>query len=94
MNYDLNIWDKLSYDTDGRVTGTWVINPYVIPDESTGYGTKEMLSKTFWLRDYEVEMLELHKEDDDFWIDQESLMHEKLVPRRLRKWLGGLSHEG
>jgi len=93
-NYDLNIWDYASYETSGRVTGLWKVNAYGIPYAGAGYGMGSMLEEEFFLTPTQVKMLDLDSGDDDFWVDAESLLEGRLVPRRLRRWLESLSKEG
>ena len=80
VNYDLNIWDKLSYDTSGEEQGGWVINVYEYPYPGSSYGSGRMLEdRTIVLTPKEAEMLTLgwgedlggdYTEDEDFWIDK------------------------
>ena len=81
-NYDLNIWDKLSYETDGEETGGWVINVYQYPSSGAPYGSGTMLEdKTITLTPDEAKRLTLgwgtdlggdYTEDEDFWIDKDT----------------------
>lgn len=92
-NYDLNIWDELAYETSDRLQGGWKINVFDIPFEGAQYGSGTMLEQYLWLRPHEASMMDLQNEDSDFWIDIESLLDDKLVPRRVRKWLESLPQE-
>ena len=87
-NIDLNIWDRWSYQTEGKVTGGWIMNTYVIPQEGAGYGTGEQTEHTLPLRREDAKAMRLGIDtDDDFWVDAVSLLHEDTTPRRVRVWL-------
>lgn len=87
-NIDLNIWDRWSYETDGKVTNGWVINAYTIPDRDSGYGMGEQMSSTLHLRTIDAERMGLGvNTDEDFWVDAETLLHDITTPRRVRRWL-------
>jgi hypothetical protein len=94
-NLDLNVWDKLGYETDYKREG-WVITPYTITKEGDHFGTgKELpnikLSKQDALR------LTLGKrkseggdytEDADFWIDMQGFhVAYRDIPRRITRKL-------
>jgi hypothetical protein len=79
MNYDLNIWDRVGYETNYQETG-WSISVYKIPSVGASYGSGEFVT-SLDLDEQDVEMLTLGKrqrdggdytEDNDFWIDLES----------------------
>lgn len=79
MNYDLNIWDRVGYETNYQETG-WTISVYTIPHQGAHYGSGEHIA-SLDLDEQDVEMLTLGKrqrdggdytEDPDFWIDLES----------------------
>jgi hypothetical protein len=81
-NYDLNIWDKLSYETSGEETGGWVINIYEYGYLGAPFGSGRMLEdKTIELTPTEAKRLTLgwgtdlggdYTEDEDFWIDKQT----------------------
>lgn len=79
MNYDLNIWDRVGYETNYQEEG-WTISVYEIPHQGAHYGSGEHITSRD-LDKHEAEMLTLGKrqrdggdytEDPDFWIDLES----------------------
>jgi hypothetical protein len=79
MNYDLNIWDRVGYETNYKETG-WTITVYSIPHQGAHYGSGDHIANLD-LDEQDVEMLTLGKrqrdggdycEDPDFWIDLES----------------------
>lgn len=89
-NYDLNIWDRWSYETDGEVTGGWVINAYPLveqPDGTLMQDYTEDKQLTLHLREHDVEFLGLNGEEPDFWSDAQYLLEQPDVPRRVRIWL-------
>ena len=87
-NIDLNIWDRWSYQTEGKVTGGWVINTYVIPEFGAGYGTGKQTEHTLYLREKDAKAMRLGEDtDDDFWVDAQSVLHEDTTPRKVRVWL-------
>ena len=78
-NYDLNIWDRVGYETNYQESG-WTISVYSIPHQGAHYGSGEYVTGLD-LDEEDVEMLTLGKrqrdggdytEDPDFWIDLES----------------------
>jgi len=99
-NYDLNIWDKVGYETEYTEEG-WHISVYEIPETGAPYGSgtfREDLS--FPLTDGEAKELTLGKseaqggdytEDSDFWLDVESFFSiYKNVPARVESLLKAL----
>jgi hypothetical protein len=100
-NYDLNIWDKTSYETSGEVTGGWVISVYEYPYLGASYGSGKLLEdKTITLTPTEVKRLTLgwgpdlggdYAEDDDFWIDKETFFDTYTdIPERVAGLLNAL----
>lgn len=88
-NYDLNIYDRLAYETSGEETGGWVVVAYTIPQEGAQYGTGRMFEKHLRLSDSNVRYMRL-EEEDEVWIDSDSLRDEGRMPRRVARWLEGL----
>lgn len=93
-NYDMNIWDEVSYNTSGKHTGGWKINFYQYPQVGVAYGSGKMLEEyDFYLTPEEAKQLTLGWDedlggygpgDDDFFIDIESFLEEyKDIPQRL-----------
>lgn len=100
-NYDLNIWDKLSYETSGEETGGWVINVYEYPYAGAFYGSGRMLEdKTITLTPTEAKRLTLgwgedlggdYCADEDFWLDKSSFLEMYTdVPERVANLLWAL----
>lgn len=100
-NYDMNIWDETSYESNGEVTGGWKINFYEYPQVGMQYGSGTMKEELdFYLTEEEAKMLTLgwgpdlggdHYEDDDFFIDVETFLHTyKDIPKRLLDYLNNL----
>lgn len=100
-NYDLNIWDRLAYETDGAEEGGWEINVYEYPGIYYPYGSGKMLeNNTITLTPSEAYRLTLgwgpdlggdHCEDRDFWIDTESFFSTYTdVPERVANLLWAL----
>ena len=100
-NYDINIWDKLSYETSGQETGGWMMNFYQYPQIGAHYGSGKMIEELdLELTADEVKRLTLgwgkdlggdYTEDDDFWIDTESFLHEYTdIPDRVRAHIESL----
>lgn len=83
---DLNIWDRLSYETDGAYTGIWTIDVY--PDMHN-HQQPDMI---IYLSQTQVEMLKLDEGDDDWWTNPESFlfMYGNNMPRKVRRILQGL----
>lgn len=96
-NIDLNIWDKLSYETSGEQQGGWVINTYAIVHDWAGFGVGEQLPWTIELRPRDAEALTLgiaeedggdYAPDEDFWLDYEGFKSVyKNIPRRVLREL-------
>lgn len=102
-NYDLNIWDKLSYETSGAETGGWVITPYEPPTETGGsYGSGRMRDDlSIELTPIEAFELTLgvapfdggrYAEDEDFWLDRDGFLniYEGVIPPRVESLLKAL----
>lgn len=100
-NYDLNIWDRLSYHTEGKHTGEWVINVYEYNSVGDPYGSgRQLEDKTIELTPEEAKQLTLgwgtdlggdYTEDDDFWIDKETFFQiYKDIPERVASLLWAL----
>ena len=87
-NYDLNVWDIWAYETSGKITGGWIIQPYELPYDTAPYGSGQQTEHTLHLRTKDAERMRLGVDtDDDFWLDAESLLDEDTTPRRVRIWL-------
>ena len=93
-NYDMNIWDELSYNTSGEETGGWKINFYQYPAMGAPYGSGVMIEELdFYLTEEEAKQLTLgwgtelggdYTSDEDFFIDLESFLDTyKTIPQRL-----------
>jgi hypothetical protein len=94
-NYDLNIWDVLSYKTDGEYSGDWKINAYVIPEDGGGYGSGPILDEELTLSASNLLALGINSDsDDELWIDAHSFIDQYNVPRRVLRWLESLPQEG
>ena len=100
-NYDLNIWDKLAYETSGQETGGWVINVYQYDYIGAPYGSGRIQEdKTIILTPTEAKRLTLgwgtelggdYTEDRDFWIDKETFFHTYTdIPERVANLLNSL----
>ena len=100
-NYDLNIWDRLSYETNGAETGGWEINIYTIRFENDCYGSGEQLEdRTITLTETEAKRLTLgwgedlggdYTEDDDFWLDKDGFFQTYSdIPERVANLLWAL----
>jgi len=93
-NYDMNIWDKLSYDTSGEETDGWKINFYQYPAVGAPYGNGPMIEEfDFTLTKEEAKQLTLgwgpdlggdYTEDEDFWLDVDTFINTyRDIPQRL-----------
>jgi hypothetical protein len=100
-NYDLNIWDRLSYETEGKETGGWEINVYQYDYLGAPYGSGRMLEdKTITLTPEESKRLTLgwgpdlggdYTEDEDFWLDKDSFLEIYTdIPERVANLLWAL----
>jgi hypothetical protein len=99
-NYDLNIWDKVGYETEYEEEG-WVINIYEYNSVGDPYGSGRMLEgKTIILTPTEAKRLTLgwgrdlggdYTEDSDFWIDKQTFFQiYKDIPERVAGLLNSL----
>ena len=93
-NYDMNIWDELSYLTDGKEEGRWKINFYQYNYVGAPYGVGPMIEELdFYLTEKEAKQLTLgwgtelggdYTPDGDFWLDVETFLNTyKDIPQRL-----------
>jgi hypothetical protein len=100
-NYDLNIWDRRSYETEGRETGGWEINIYQYPSIGSPYGSGIFLEdRTITLTPSEVKRLTLgwgpdlggdYSEDEDFWLDKDTFLKTYTdIPERVANLLWAL----
>jgi hypothetical protein len=101
-NYDLNIWDKLAWETSGEQEGGWHIGVYEqkTPLQALGSGTfREELS--FDLTPSEAKQLTLgwdtevggvYSSDEDFFLDLESFLdiYKDVMPPRVLSLLKAL----
>jgi hypothetical protein len=101
-NYDLNIWDRLSHETNGARTGGWVITPYrmgydILGNLSTGDYVPELM---IVLTPKEIKDLTLgwapdlggdYSDDEDFFIDCHGFFETyKNIPERVANLLRAL----
>ena len=100
-NYDINIWDKLSYETEGKETGGWRMNFYQYPQLGAPYGSGPMIEELdLELTPDEAKQLTLgwgqdlggdYTSDEDFFIDVESFLDTyKDIPERVRAHIDSL----
>lgn len=93
-NYDINIWDELSYNTSGKETGGWKMNFYTYPAVGAPYGNGPMIKELdLYITPEEAKRLTLgwgpdlggdYCEDEDFWLDVESFKETyKDIPDRI-----------
>jgi hypothetical protein len=93
-NYDMNIWDETSHESNGEVTGGWKINFYQYHALGAPYGSGPMIEELdFFLTEEEAKELTLgwgtdlggdYTPDEDFFIDVESFLETyKTIPQRL-----------
>ena len=90
MNCDVNVWDRLGYETDYKEEG-WSLSVYSIPETGAQYGSGEFLLE-LELTEEEAKALTLgvnpseggdYASDSDFWIDIESFFvtYQNVPPR-------------
>jgi hypothetical protein len=101
MNYDLNIWDEVGYETDYDAEG-WSISVYSIPETGASYGSGDFVTNIYLTHD-EARVLTLgqsvedggdYAPDSDFWLDLESFFTVyKNIPTRVEAFLKGLYME-
>lgn len=100
-NYDINIFDEASYESDGKVTGSWKFSFYSIQEPDAGYGSGVIQPNLdLSLTKEEADRLTLGLDedeggdyigDDDFWIDVEGFLDTYTdIPTRIQEWLEGL----
>ena len=92
-NIDLNIWDKVGYETEYKQEG-WVLTPYTIVMEGSGLGTgRELPDHEITLTPYEAKRLTLgvamadggdYTPDSDFWMDMQTFyLTYRNIPKRV-----------
>ena len=92
-NIDLNIWDKVGYETEYKKEG-WVITPYLIPEKGAIFGSgRELEEKQIVLTRSEAKRLTLgvseedggdYAPDSDFWLDLDGFRSiYKDIPKRV-----------
>lgn len=91
-NYDLNIWDRIGWETEYEKEG-WTISVYGIPTEGSAYGSGEFVVN-FDLKPSEAEELTLglakseggdYTPDHDFWIDVATFFDTyQNIPKRIK----------
>lgn len=101
MNYDINIWDRLGYETEYQQEG-WSLSVYSIPEKGAHYGSGEFVSELALTED-EWKALTLGIEqseggdygsDYDFWIDIEAFFVTfGNIPTRVEAFLKSLYEE-
>ena len=100
-NYDLNIWDRLGYETEYELEG-WSISVYSIPDHGSAYGSGELITSLDLTLEESMaltlgESIEEGGEytpDADFWLDLESfLTMYNDIPLRVEAFLASLNKE-
>lgn len=92
-NIDLNIWDKVGYETEYKQEG-WVLTPYTIVMEGSAFGTgRELPQYEIGLTPYEAKRLTLgvakadggdYTPDSDFWMDMQTFyLTYRFIPKRV-----------
>jgi hypothetical protein len=100
-NYDLNIWDELSYESSGAETGGWKIEIYEYPYLGSLYGSGiHKKDYTITLTESEAKRLTLgwgtdlggdYTPDEDFWIDKQTFLDTYTdIPERIFNLLHSL----
>ena len=97
-NFDLNIWDRVGYETDYESEG-WTISVYSIPEEGAPFGSGEYVTGLD-LTEEEATILTLgvaeedggaYAPDCDFWLDVHGFMEVyPYVPARVKAFLASL----
>lgn len=94
-NYDLNIWDRVGYETEYEKEG-WTISVYTIPKHEAPYGSGDFLVNID-LDTQEAKRLTLglsmreggdYSSDPDFWMDIQSFfVTYRDIPKRVEELL-------
>jgi len=100
-NYDLNIWDRLGYETEYEFEG-WSISVYSIPDYGSAYGSGELVTSLDLTLEESMaltlgESIEEggdYTPDADFWLDLDSFVTiYGDIPFRVEAFLASLNKE-
>jgi len=100
-NYDLNIWDRLGYETEYEFEG-WSISVYSIPEEGASYGSGELVTSLDLTLEESMaltlgESIEEggdYTPDADFWLDLDSFTTiYNDIPFRVEAFLASLNKE-
>lgn len=92
-NIDLNIWDKVGYETEYKQEG-WVLTPYTIVYQGSHFGSgRELPEYEIALTPYEAKRLTLgvakaeggdYTPDSDFWMDMQTFyVAYRNIPKRV-----------
>lgn len=95
-DFDVNVWDRLYYMSDGEHCGDWVLDVYGLKEDQYGRPTTDSSNYRgrVFLRDSDVEALGLTVEEPDFWFTVSALLEQDGVPRRVRRLLGEVVVDG
>jgi hypothetical protein len=93
-NYDLNVWNRGAYLTEGKPAAEqydeWMLCPYEITHVGAGYGTgEELRDKVILLTKNESEQLKLGEDGDDTFVDADTFRKQYAgrIPDRVLLWL-------
>ena len=97
-NFDINIFDRAQYENPGCEENVWVLCPYTIIEEYSGYGTGDYMEElNLVLTEEEAKALTLGWEpelggdyigDEDFFLDATTFKQTyKNIPESVSTWI-------
>lgn len=89
-NFDINVWDKVAYETDYEHSGGWQLQAHLIEvTEHNPFGTTgEMVYEPLVLRAGDIAKMRLGEEPDtDYWVDAQTMLDDERTPRKVRRWI-------
>jgi hypothetical protein len=87
-NFDINLWDKVAYETDGERSGGWEMRAYSLHSRDGYVQHGDMLPYGIKLRARDIMRMGLDWEvDSDIWLDAQYVLEDYNTPRRVRRWI-------
>jgi len=93
-NFDINLWDRVAYETDGERSGGWEMRAYSLRQDGNRFMVGDMLPYGMKLRLKDILKMGLDWEvDSDIWLDAQYVLEDYNTPRRVRRWINEVLDE-